>query len=83
LKNPTLYLTEHFHLSYKYISYDSYKENDVELAKLAVWHSLQCTDIDTHLVGMQNSRELSINIDVVYNGINEKERELLDQIKEK
>jgi len=59
------------------------KTHDVELAKLAVWHSLQCPDISTHLVGMQNFRELDINIDVAYNGINEKEKELLEEIKEK
>ncbi|XP_011498940.1 PREDICTED: L-galactose dehydrogenase-like [Ceratosolen solmsi marchali] len=59
------------------------KDNNVELAKLAIWHSLQCTDIDTHLVGMQNCQELNINVDVTINGITEKEKDHIDHIKEK
>ncbi|XP_014218383.1 L-galactose dehydrogenase [Copidosoma floridanum] len=57
------------------------KAHDVELAKLAVWHSFQCPDVSTHLVGMQNLRDLDINMNVVYNGISDKEMEVLEEIK--
>ncbi|KAJ8688040.1 hypothetical protein QAD02_023835 [Eretmocerus hayati] len=59
------------------------KENNVELAKLALWHSLQSSDITTHLVGMQNLRELDINMDVVLHGINETEKRVLDEVVKK
>lgn len=55
----------------------------MELAKLALWHSIECLDIATHLVGMQNLQELDLNIDVVLNGLNEEEKQILDEIKKK
>lgn len=55
----------------------------MELAKLAVWHSCQCPDVATHLIGMQNLHDLDINLNVVYNGLSNKERELLNEIKQK
>ncbi|KAG5333299.1 GALDH dehydrogenase, partial [Acromyrmex heyeri] len=59
------------------------KDRDVELSKLAIWHSMQCADVDTNLVGIQNMKELQINLDVTLNGITEKEKTVLKEIKEK
>ncbi|XP_053999572.1 uncharacterized protein LOC128887565 [Hylaeus anthracinus] len=59
------------------------KDHDTELAKLALWHSLQCIDIATYLVGIQNLKELNMNLDVLKNGITEKEKALLQEIQEK
>ncbi|XP_017876871.1 L-galactose dehydrogenase-like [Ceratina calcarata] len=59
------------------------KDHNVELAKLAVWYSLQCEDIATSLVGIQNLKELNINLDAVRNGISEKEKTVLQEIRKK
>ncbi|XP_043513393.1 L-galactose dehydrogenase-like [Frieseomelitta varia] len=59
------------------------KDYDVELAKLALWYSTQCKDIATYLVGMQNLKELHMNLDVVKNGITDKEKNILQEIQEK
>ncbi|OXU30123.1 hypothetical protein TSAR_012735 [Trichomalopsis sarcophagae] len=61
---------------------DYCKEKDLEFTKLAVWHSLQCPDVDTHLIGMQNLRELDINMDVLHNGITEEEKKILKDLSE-
>ncbi|XP_033196720.1 uncharacterized protein LOC117160226 [Bombus vancouverensis nearcticus] len=58
------------------------KDHDIELAKLALWYSMQCKDITTYLVGMQNLKELQINLDVVKNGITDKEKNVLQEIQE-
>ncbi|KAG7212417.1 hypothetical protein KM043_012732 [Ampulex compressa] len=58
------------------------KDHNVELGKLAIWHSLQYTDIATNLVGIQNLAQLNMNIDVINNGITEKEKELLKEVQE-
>jgi len=44
---------------------------------------MQCADVDTNLVGIQNMKELQINLDVTLNGITEKEKAVLKEIKEK
>ncbi|OAD62536.1 D-arabinose 1-dehydrogenase [Eufriesea mexicana] len=59
------------------------KDHDIELAKLALWYSMQCKDIATYLVGIQNIKELNMNLDVIKNGITEKEKILLGEIQEK
>ncbi|CAK9804072.1 L-galactose dehydrogenase [Anthophora quadrimaculata] len=59
------------------------KDHDVELAKLAVWYSMQCKDIATYLVGIQNLKQLYMNLDVLKNGITEKEKHLLQELQEK
>ncbi|XP_011684975.1 PREDICTED: L-galactose dehydrogenase-like isoform X2 [Wasmannia auropunctata] len=59
------------------------KERDVELGKLAVWHSMRCADVDTNLVGIQSTKQLQMNLDVARNGITEKEKALLREIQEK
>lgn len=59
------------------------EERGVELCKLAIWHSLQYTNVDTNLVGMKNVKELHEKLDVLRNGIPEKEKALLQEIQEK
>ncbi|XP_024943745.1 L-galactose dehydrogenase isoform X2 [Cephus cinctus] len=59
------------------------KDHNVELGKLAAWYSMQCKDIDTSLIGIQNMRDLQCNLQVVYEGINDDEKKLLEEIKEK
>ncbi|KAG9434982.1 L-galactose dehydrogenase isoform X1 [Apis mellifera carnica] len=59
------------------------KDYDTELAKLALWYSMQCKDIDTCLVGIQNLKELYMNIDVLKNGITKREKNLLQEIQKK
>lgn len=59
------------------------QERDVELGKLAIWHSMQYTDMDTTLVGIQNTKQLQMNLDVMRNGITEKEKTVLQEIQEK
>lgn len=55
----------------------------MELCKLAIWHSLQYADVDTNLVGVQTRKQLQMNLDVLHNGITEKEKALLQEIREK
>ncbi|CAK9818858.1 L-galactose dehydrogenase [Anthophora plagiata] len=59
------------------------KDHDVELARLALWYSMQCKDIATYLVGIQNLKQLYMNLDVLKNGITEKEKHLLQELQEK
>lgn len=59
------------------------KDRDVELSRLAIWHSLQYTDIDTNLIGIQSTKQLQMNLDVLFNGITEKEKAVLQQIQQK
>ncbi|XP_011643287.1 L-galactose dehydrogenase-like [Pogonomyrmex barbatus] len=56
------------------------QERNVEFAKLAIWHSMQYTDVDTNLVGIQTTKQLQMNLDVIRNGITEKEKALLKEI---
>lgn len=49
------------------------KDHDQNLARLAVWHSMQCKDVATNLVGMQNMRDLTANLGVLRKGISDKE----------
>ena len=59
------------------------KDHDTELAKLALWHAVQCEDIATYLVGIQNLKQLYMNLEILKNGITEKEKRLLKEIQEK
>ncbi|XP_020285380.1 L-galactose dehydrogenase-like [Pseudomyrmex gracilis] len=59
------------------------KDHDVELCKLAVWHSMQYADVDTNLIGIQSTKQLQMNLNVLRNGITEKEKVLLEEIQEK
>lgn len=55
----------------------------MELCKLAVWHSMQYADVDTNLIGIQSTKQLQMNLNVLRNGITEKEKVLLEEIQEK
>lgn len=44
---------------------------------------MQCKDVDTYLVGIQNLKELYMNIDILKNGITEREKSLLQEIQKK
>lgn len=59
------------------------KDHDVELCKLAVWHSMQYKDVSTTLIGIQTMKQLEMNLDVSRNGITEKEKALLREVQEK
>ncbi|XP_043276008.1 L-galactose dehydrogenase-like [Venturia canescens] len=59
------------------------KDHDQNLARLAVWHSMQCPKIATNLIGMQNLRDLKTNLDIMINGITDKEKEALRELREK
>ncbi|XP_056643653.1 uncharacterized protein LOC130449711 [Diorhabda sublineata] len=56
------------------------KENDVELGKLAVHHSLQEEDTETILIGMNTTKLVDMNLDVFYNGLTEKEQTVYKQV---
>jgi aryl-alcohol dehydrogenase-like predicted oxidoreductase len=55
----------------------------MELCKLAIWHSVQYADVNTNLVGIQTTKQLEMNMDVLRNGITEREKALLQEIQEK
>ncbi|ENN71677.1 L-galactose dehydrogenase [Dendroctonus ponderosae] len=55
-------------------------QNDVELGKLAVWHSLQQEGPATTLVGMDSVEIVDYNLEVLHNGLTFKERELYQQV---
>ncbi|KAH0949765.1 hypothetical protein HN011_005013 [Eciton burchellii] len=59
------------------------KDHDMELCKLAIWHSVQYADVNTNLVGIQTTKQLEMNMDVLRNGITEREKALLQEIQEK
>lgn len=44
---------------------------------------MQCEDIATYLVGIQNLKELKMNLNVLKNGITEREKTLLQEVQEK
>ncbi|XP_050453165.1 uncharacterized protein LOC126852411 isoform X3 [Cataglyphis hispanica] len=59
------------------------KDQNVELSKLAIWHSMQYTNVDTNLIGIQSTKQLQMNLDVLQNGITEKEKTVLQEIQKK
>lgn len=59
------------------------QDQNVELSKLAIWHSMQYTNVDTNLIGIQSTKQLQMNLDVLQNGITEKEKTLLQEIQKK
>jgi len=59
------------------------QDRDAELGKLAIWHSMQYTDVNTNLIGIQTTKQLEMNIDVLRNGITKKEKALLQEIQQK
>ncbi|XP_044016791.1 L-galactose dehydrogenase-like isoform X1 [Aphidius gifuensis] len=54
-----------------------------KIVKLAVWFSMQCKDIDTHLIGMMNVKEVESNLATLHDGITDKEQQLLNEIQNK
>lgn len=78
-----LYLVAHNAVEKNNVMKKMTQDRDVELGKLAIWHSLQNADVDTNLVGIQNTKQLQMNLDVMLNGITEKEKALLQEIQEK
>lgn len=59
------------------------KENNMQLSKLAIWHSLQYRDVNTNLIGIQNMKQVEMNLDVLHNGITDNEKEVLEEITQK
>ncbi|XP_050307122.1 uncharacterized protein LOC126743899 [Anthonomus grandis grandis] len=57
------------------------KAHNVELGKLAVYHGLRDPYTDTVLVGMNTRELLKYNLDVLYDGLTEKEGEVYDEVK--
>ncbi|XP_018574593.1 L-galactose dehydrogenase-like isoform X2 [Anoplophora glabripennis] len=56
------------------------KKNNVELGKLAVYHSLQQDGPDTVLVGMNSTKLLDYNLNVLLEGLSEKEKEMYHHV---
>ncbi|XP_063708068.1 uncharacterized protein LOC134836781 [Culicoides brevitarsis] len=54
--------------------------HDVELGKLAMYHFIQLRGPATFLVGMQTRKLLEINLDAYFNGLNDKEKQVLDHL---
>ena len=57
-------------------------KNDVELGKLSVYYNIIQDDIDITLVGFANKPILDINLDVLHNGLTEKEMRIYEDIQE-
>ena len=57
------------------------KEANIELGKLAMYHSLQLAGVGTFLTGMQTRKLLNINLNALFNGLSHQEQELLQVLK--
>ncbi|XP_054168197.1 uncharacterized protein LOC128965512 [Oppia nitens] len=55
-------------------------ERGVNIAKLSVYYALQHNEIDTHLIGMEDEKALNANLDVMINGLTDKEKAVLKEI---
>lgn len=53
----------------------------MELGKLAVYHGLQNSNTDTVLIGMNNRKMLTYNLDVLVTGLNEQEAKVYEDVK--
>ncbi|CAH0557023.1 unnamed protein product [Brassicogethes aeneus] len=56
------------------------KENNVELGKLAVYYSVNQKGPHTTLVGMNHISILKSNLDVLYNGLTDNEKQVFDYL---
>ncbi|KAK7872651.1 hypothetical protein R5R35_002647 [Gryllus longicercus] len=56
------------------------KDNGVELARLAINHALSQEGPAVHIVGMPDRKVLNSNLDLLYNGLTAKEKEVLKEI---
>lgn len=57
---------------------------NVDIARIAMYEAIygpDCVDIDMTLVGMNSRKVLAKNLDVLINGISEKEKEVLEEVK--
>lgn len=54
--------------------------NEIELGKLAMYHFIQMHGPSTFLIGMQTKKLLDINLDAYFNGLNDKEKEVLGHL---
>lgn len=58
------------------------KESNIELGKLAMYHFMQLDGPATFLVGMQTRHLLDMNLSAHYSGLNKKEQEVLQLLKD-
>ncbi|XP_044579150.1 L-galactose dehydrogenase-like [Cotesia glomerata] len=56
------------------------RKSGSDLARLAIWFSMQCDGVATNLIGIQNMEQLKANIDIANNGISDKELQLLENL---
>ncbi|XP_055549124.1 uncharacterized protein LOC129732338 [Wyeomyia smithii] len=59
------------------------RENGVELGKLAMYHFIQMKGPATFLCGMQTESLVAMNLDAFFNGLNDKERSVLEYLNKK
>jgi len=57
------------------------KQNDVELGKLSVYHNVQAHGIDVTLLGFVNMKILNINLELLFEGLSSKEKQVYDDIR--
>ncbi|XP_067005452.2 uncharacterized protein [Anabrus simplex] len=57
------------------------KERNVELGRLAMYHTLSQHGPAMHLVGMNNQEIVQSNLDILQNGINDLEKQTLQEVK--
>ncbi|KAM7364700.1 uncharacterized protein ACRADG_001084 [Cochliomyia hominivorax] len=57
------------------------REANIELGKLAMYHTLQLEGPATFLIGMQTRQLLQLNLEAFYNGLTKKEQEVLQLLK--
>lgn len=62
---------------------DYCKENNVELGKLALHFALKQSGQDTVLVGINSIKVLESNLDVYFNGLNEQESQIYEQVQKR
>uniref|UniRef100_A0A182M815 Mitotic checkpoint serine/threonine-protein kinase BUB1 n=1 Tax=Anopheles culicifacies TaxID=139723 RepID=A0A182M815_9DIPT len=62
---------------------DYCKQQDIELGKLAMHHSIELPGPATFLAGMQTVELVNINLDAYFNGLSAKEAEVLAYLKER
>ncbi|KAL7730987.1 hypothetical protein ACLKA6_014214 [Drosophila palustris] len=58
------------------------KDRDVELGKLAMYYTSQLNEVSTFLTGMQTRQLLATNLAAAYDGLNAKEQEVLQHLRE-
>lgn len=59
----------------------------MELCKLAIWyvtrHIRAVQHVSTNLIGIQTTKQLEMNLDVLHNGITGEEKIVLEKIEQK